>query len=126
VDKSPTGAVRYRNVEVKPGVVVPFRCKQAATAPGVTPVGYAVKAGKIFDTAGQEVQLRGISHHGFNGSGLQPQNLWNQNWQKQIAHMKELGFNAIRLPFVPDTLYAPASAREYVDVYQRAAHRVWA
>jgi len=115
VDKSATGAVRYRNVEVKPGVAVPFRCKQAASPPGVTPAGYAVKAGKIFDAAGQEVHLRGISHHGFNGSGLQPQNLWNQNWQKQIAHMKALGFNAIRLPFVPDTLYAPASAREYVD-----------
>ena len=115
VDKSPTGAVRYRNVEVKPGVAVPFRCKQAASPPGVTPAGYAVKTGKIFDAAGHEVQLRGISHHGFNGSGLQPQNLWNMNWQRQIAHMKELGFNAIRLPFVPDTLYAPASAREYVD-----------
>jgi len=117
VDQSPTGASKYRNVRVKPGVEVPFRCKEVAVAPApiVTPAGYSTRAGKIIDGAGREVQLRGISHHGFNGSGLQPQNLWNMNWQKQIAHMKALGFNAIRLPFVPDTLYAPASAREYVD-----------
>ena len=115
VDKSASGAARYHNVEVKPGVTVPFRCKQVAGPPVATSAGYTVKAGKIFNGAGAEVQLRGISHHGFNGSGLQPQNLWNMNWQKQIAHMKALGFNAIRLPFVPDTLYAPASARGYVD-----------
>jgi len=115
VDKSATGAVRYHNVEVKPGVTVPFPCKQVAGPPVVTPAGYSVKAGKIYDGTGAEVQLRGISHHGFNGDGLQPQNLWNMNWQAQIAHMKALGFNAIRLPFVPDTLYAPASKRGYLD-----------
>jgi aryl-phospho-beta-D-glucosidase BglC (GH1 family) len=80
-----------------------------------TGTGYTVKAGKIYN-GGNEVQLRGISHFGFNAAGaLQPMNLWNMGWKAQIAQIKSLGFNAIRCPFTPDTLYAPASARGYAD-----------
>lgn len=76
----------------------------AATA-NSTAAGYFTQAGKIFDAGGQEVQVRGISHFGFNGMSLQPQFLYQMGWKEQIAEMKSLGFNAIRLPFVPDTLY---------------------
>ena len=38
-------------------------------------------------------------------------------WKEQIAQMKSLGFNAIRLPFVPDTLYitTPVNQFGFVD-----------
>lgn len=88
----------------------------AASAPPPVPVpppapaaGFTVKGGRIYDGAGQRVPIRGINHHGFNGDILRPQLLWvaGQDWIAQLAQMKSLGFNAIRLPFVPDTLYNP-------------------
>ncbi|HEX9721093.1 MAG TPA: cellulase family glycosylhydrolase, partial [Ramlibacter sp.] len=67
--------------------------------------GYRTQSGQIYDAAGQEIQLRGISHFGFNADILQPQYLWSMGWKEQIAQIKGLGFNAVRVPFVPDTLY---------------------
>jgi aryl-phospho-beta-D-glucosidase BglC (GH1 family) len=86
----------------------------AATA---TAGGYFTQAGRIYDANGQEVQLRGISHYGFNATILQPQFLWAMGWKEQIAQIKSLGFNAIRVPFVPDTLYnaTPVDQLSYVD-----------
>jgi len=74
--------------------------------------GYSVRGGRIYDGT-TEIQLRGISHHGFNAPILQPEFLWSMSWIKQIEQMATLGFNAIRLPFVPDTLYSPT--RGYAD-----------
>ena len=39
-------------------------------------------------------------------------------WKQQIAQMKSLGFNAIRVPFVPDTLYTstPVNQLSYLNV----------
>jgi len=80
-------------------------------------VGYFTQAGKIFDTNGQEIQIRGVSHYGFNTPILQPEFLWQMGWKEQIAQMKTLGFNAIRVPFVPDTLYntTPVDQLSYVE-----------
>ena len=38
-------------------------------------------------------------------------------WKEQIAQIKSLGFNAIRVPFVPDTLYntTPVNQLSYID-----------
>jgi endoglucanase len=82
-----------------------------------TTVGYFTQAGKVYDPSGQEIQIRGVSHHGFNSTILQPQYLWAMGWKEQIAQMKSLGFNAIRLPFVPDTLYntTPVNVLSYID-----------
>lgn len=79
--------------------------------------GYYAQAGKIYNVNGQEIQIRGISHFGFNAEILQPQYLWEMGWKEQIAQIKSLGFNAIRVPFVPDTLYntTPVNQLSYVD-----------
>ncbi len=79
--------------------------------------GYTTQAGRILDPSGQELQVRGVSHYGFNALILQPQFLWAMGWKQQIAQMKSLGFNAIRLPFVPDTLYnkTPVDQLSYID-----------
>jgi aryl-phospho-beta-D-glucosidase BglC (GH1 family) len=79
--------------------------------------GYYVANGKIYESNGQEVQVRGINHHGFNSPILQPQYLWAMGWKEQIAQIKSLGFNAVRLPFVPETLYSTAKVDQlsYVD-----------
>jgi hypothetical protein len=38
----------------------------SAAPPTATTAGYFAQAGKIFDGSGQEIQVRGVSHHGFN------------------------------------------------------------
>jgi aryl-phospho-beta-D-glucosidase BglC (GH1 family) len=80
-------------------------------------VGYTAQNGRIYDAGGNEVQLRGISHYGFNSMILQPQFLWAMGWKEQLAQIKSLGFNAVRVPFVPDTLYntTPVNQLSYVD-----------
>lgn len=89
----------------------------AAFGVNATAAGYFTQAGKIYDPSGQEIQLRGISHFGFNATILQPQFLWAMGWKEQIAQIKSLGFNAIRVPFVPDTLYnaTPVDQLSYID-----------
>jgi aryl-phospho-beta-D-glucosidase BglC (GH1 family) len=79
--------------------------------------GYSTQSGRIYDPAGQEVQLRGISHYGFNSLILQPQYLWQMGWKEQLAQIQSLGFNAVRVPFVPDTLYntTPVDQLSYID-----------
>ena len=79
--------------------------------------GYSAQGGKLYDPAGQELRVRGISHFGFSSEILQPQFLWSMGWKEQIAQIKSLGFNAVRLPFVPDALYVttPVNQLSYVD-----------
>ncbi len=89
----------------------------ATATANVMAVGYFAQAGKIYDAGGQEIQVRGVTHFGFNTPILQPQYLWVMGWKEQIAQMKSLGFNAIRLPFVPDALYntTPVNLLVHVD-----------
>ncbi|MHB8729922.1 MAG: glycoside hydrolase family 5 protein, partial [Sulfuricaulis sp.] len=79
--------------------------------------GYFTQSGKVYDATGQEIQIRGVSHFGFNSTILQPEYLWAMGWKEQIAQIKSLGFNAIRVPFVPDTLYntTPVNQLNYID-----------
>jgi aryl-phospho-beta-D-glucosidase BglC (GH1 family) len=80
-------------------------------------IGYTAQNGKIYDAGGNEVQLRGISHYGFNSMILQPQFLWAMGWKEHLAQIKSMGFNAVRVPFVPDTMYntTPVDRMSYVD-----------
>ena len=70
-----------------------------AISGNATAAGYYAQAGKLYDASGQEIQIRGINHYGFNATILQPQFLWAMGWKEQIAQIKSLGFNAIRLPY---------------------------
>ena len=88
-----------------------------SAAIGTPASGYFAHAGKIHDANGEEIQIRGISHYGFNTKILQPQYLWAMGWKQQIAQIKSMGFNAIRLPFVPDVIYnkTPVDKLGYID-----------
>ena len=70
-------------------------------------MNFTTRAGKLYADA-TEIQLRGVSHFGFNAQILRPQFLWAMGWREQIAQIKALGFNAVRVPFVPDTLHSAA------------------
>ena len=83
----------------------------------VVVAGYSAQNGKVYDVGGNEIQLRGINHFGFNTLILQPQYLWQMGWKEQIAEIQRLGFNAVRVPYVPDTLYntTPVDQLSYID-----------
>ena len=87
------------------------------SSPIAAATGYRTQAGKLYDANNNEVQVRGISHFGFNAEILQPQFLWSMGWKEQIAQIKSLGFNAVRVPFIPDTLYSttPVNQLSYID-----------
>lgn len=80
----------------------------APSAPADAPEtpGYHVDQGRLLDPQGRVIALRGLNLHGFNSEILIPTYLWRMGWREQIAQIKRLGFNAVRLPFVPETLYS--------------------
>jgi len=68
--------------------------------------GFQAVSGQIVDAAKNTIQIRGLNMYGFNADILIPQYLWQMSWKAQIQQVKDLGFNTIRVPFVPATLYA--------------------
>jgi endoglucanase len=67
--------------------------------------GYRVQNGRIFDGNNQEIQLRGVNWFGFQQAGdYVVHGLWARNWRSQIRQMKNLGFNAVRLPLCQTVL----------------------
>jgi endoglucanase len=93
-----------------------------ACTPATYAAGYFAQGGKIYDPYGQELVVRGISHFGFSGTILQPQYLWQMGWKEQIAQIKALGFNAVRVPYSPATLYTttPVNQLGYLDPNKNA------
>src|SRR5256885_193324 len=81
----------HRALRIAASTIVLLCCSLTAWA-----AGYSAIAGRIYDASGQEIQIRGINHFGFNGAGLAPQFLWSMGWKDQIAQIKSLGFNAVR------------------------------
>jgi len=86
---------------------------------------FRVTAGKIYDGAGTHIQIRGISHFGFNADILQPQYLWQMDWKAQLAQIASLGFNAIRCPFVPQTLYSAATVDSLSWLVNGPGNNLW-
>lgn len=65
---------------------------------------YAINAGKVVDDNGNAVQLRGVNWFGFETNTNVVHGLWARNWKDMITQMQGQGFNAVRLPFCPQTL----------------------
>lgn len=65
---------------------------------------YYVQDGRVHDDSGQEINLYGVSWFGFETNNNVVHGLWARNWIDMIQQIKDVGFNAIRLPFCPRTL----------------------
>lgn len=74
------------------------------TRPTLAASGYTVVGGTIRSPQGDPVQLRGVNWFGFEVNDHVVHGLWARNWQEMILQMKQLGFNAVRLPVCPPTL----------------------
>jgi len=73
------------------------------TTPPVASTGYSVANGKI-QKDGQKLIFNGINWFGFETANHTVHGLWARNYKEMIKQMKDLGFNAVRLPFCPGTV----------------------
>lgn len=73
-------------------------------APIINTTGYKTSAGKIYNNSGSLVSLKGVNWFGFETDVHVVHGLWARNYKEMIAQMKNLGFNAVRIPVCPATL----------------------
>lgn len=65
--------------------------------------GYSQQNGKLYYNS-QPIQLKGVSWFGFETGTHSPHGLWARNMEEMVNQMKQVGFNAVRVPFCPPTL----------------------
>ena len=89
--------------------LLPFLGVVSSSFPGPHPASaYSVVDGRIVGAQGQLVQLRGVNWSGFETNDHVVHGLWARNWKSMVDQMRELGFNAVRLPLCPGTLRGSA------------------
>jgi endoglucanase len=65
---------------------------------------YTTMSNKIYRNS-KEIKLNGINWFGAEEKEtLVPHGLWSRNYKEMIKQTKELGFNAFRIPFCPQTI----------------------
>jgi endoglucanase len=64
---------------------------------------YTTGNNKIYRN-GKEIKLRGINWFGLETTYKAPHGIWQRSFKDMIQQMKSLGFNAVRVPFCPDSL----------------------
>jgi len=113
---TPTYAISPTPTPTVTPTVVPTTTPVAPT-PTVTPIlptaspnqapvpvsGYSVSGGVIKGN-GQPIALNGVNWFGFETANNVVHGLWSRNYKEMIGQMKEAGFNALRIPFCPNTL----------------------
>ena len=65
--------------------------------------GYRTKDGAIYQN-GNRITFNGINWFGFETANNVVHGLWSRNYKDMIRQMKEVGFNAVRIPFCPNTV----------------------
>jgi endoglucanase len=71
-------------------------------------LSFTVSNGKINNKLNQVVVLRGVNWFGFETGDHVVHGLWARPWKSMIGQMKNLGFNAVRIPVCPASLYGAA------------------
>jgi aryl-phospho-beta-D-glucosidase BglC (GH1 family) len=73
--------------------------------------GFLSAAGnRLVDAEGQTVRLTGINWFGFETSNQSPHGLWARDFRSMLTQIREVGFNAVRIPWSNAILAADAQA----------------
>lgn len=64
----------------------------------------SVDGNELYDTRGEKVRLTGVNWFGFETSNLAFHGLWSRDMYSMLQQIKDLGFNAIRVPWTNDML----------------------
>lgn len=82
-------------------------------APAV--LGYLVQGNKIYKD-GQKISLKGINWFGFDTGALKPHGLWTgRSYDNYMSEIKEVGFNALRIPVSPEAIDQQMELRIFLD-----------
>jgi endoglucanase len=65
---------------------------------------FQVSNGKIVDDQGNRITIQGVNWFGAETSNRVVHGLWIRSMTDMLDQMKSLGFNAVRVPFCPNTL----------------------
>src|SRR5688572_20289290 len=65
---------------------------------------FQVSNGKILDDQGNRITIQGVNWFGAETSNRVVHGLWIRSMTDMLDQMKSLGFNAVRVPFCPNTL----------------------
>jgi aryl-phospho-beta-D-glucosidase BglC (GH1 family) len=77
--------------------------------------GYFHTSGnQILDANNQVVRIAGVNWFGLETSNFAPHGLWTRGYKSMMDHMKQLGFNTIRLPY-SDQLFDAGSTPNGID-----------
>ena len=78
---------------------------------------YQVNDGKVQTDSGETISLHGVNWFGFETSSHVVHGIWERNWQDMAQQISDVGFNAVRLPVCPETLYGvePSSIDTWVN-----------
>lgn len=76
--------------------------------------GWRTEGAQIISPTGEPVRIKAINWFGLQTSSYLPHGLWRQNLADELARIKALGFNTIRLPFASSTLRAGNTVGGYV------------
>ncbi len=85
---------------------ISLRSSTSTSAPVTTTqnlTGYTVSGGKIFKQ-GAQIKLKGVNWFGFETDTHVVHGLWARGYKEMITQMKNLGFNAVRVPVCPATI----------------------
>ena len=78
-------------------------------------IGYfSTREGQIVDQYGNNIRITGINWYGFETSSFCPGGLNVRTYRSILLQMKEIGFNAFRIPW-SDEMLLPASAPLAID-----------
>lgn len=89
-------------IEVSPSPTTATPTPPPPSAPIATGA-FTAANGKIYKN-GSEIKLRGVNWFGFETGTFAAHGLWARNYKDMILQMKNLGFNAVRVPVCPSTL----------------------
>jgi len=64
-----------------------------------TPNYLSAQGSKLYDSKGKEVRLTGVNWFGFETSMLYPHGIWSRDCKSMLQHIKDQGFNCIRIPW---------------------------
>lgn len=100
---------------------LPFPPTPRPDAPSSAPVAFtgsigyfSTRGSQIVDQYGNNIRITGINWYGLETPDFSPHGLWARSYQSILLQMKQLGFNAFRIPWCGEML-RPTSVPDTVD-----------
>ncbi len=97
--KIPTTRLGNSAIPSSFGVTLPTESFANALPPSTIQLPLSTRQARIVDAKGKTVLLRGVNWFGMETEAHAPHGLWKRDYQEMLSQIKDLGYNAIRLPY---------------------------